>query len=262
MPNEKSNSEPIEEIMNGLDSHEDDESGQSGKKDQEGEGDPKDTEDDEDEEGDEPDTSYRPTGEKKAKKESSSDTVPLSVFLELKRDFKDLKEQLSSDLTNKDIDEFAQAAGIELDIAKKFVKMIQTKTKEEVLQEVEEKIKPVAKNNLAEESIALFEADFEKSIASKYPELAGKKDVFQKIAFSKDFLHLKTLEDIRKEFYPNATKEKKTKKDSPEAGSQGASTKAPENVNFATMDDETYKKVLANPESRTKYYEWLDSQGQ
>lgn len=259
MPGQDKN-EPIDDIMNGL-STQDDKSDKSENKSQKGAGDPEDTEDDDDEEGEEPETSYRPTGEKKTKKESSSETVPLSVFLELKKDFKELKEQLSGDLTNKDIAEFAQAAGIELDVAKRFVTMIQTKTKEDVLQEVEETVKPIAKSSVAEESLSLFEADFEKSISSKYPELAEKKEIFKKIAFSKEFLHLKTLEDIRKEFYPNSTKVKAKKKDSPEKGSQGANDKAPESVNFATMDDETYRKVLANSDSRAKYYEWLDSQG-
>ena len=148
---------------------------------------------------------------------------------------------------------------------KRLASIIVTKANKEAAKEAErvtnERVKPLIIEKASRANTSAFEADFKKNIASKYPELADKVDTFKKIAFSKDFLHLKNLEAIKSEFFPLAkTKEKEVKTDVVEPGSKGGD-KNSEVVDFATLKDNSdlYAKVMANPKARAKYYAWQDA---
>lgn len=213
---------------------------------------------------------YRPSGEddkskgKEKEKETDPEHVPLSVYLELKKDFKDLKKSLETDtLTQKELDELAEESGIDSKVLQKIIATAKIQAKQEAMKEVDERVKPIVSQKLSSDNERFFTEDFEKTIASKYPELADKRETFKRIAFSKDFMHLKTLEDVRKEFYPFAktAKEAAVKTEAPEGGSKGTEGKEPESVDFSKMNEETHKRVLADPKLRAKYYAWQDKQG-
>lgn len=190
------------------------------------------------------------------------DTVPLKVFLEMKKDYKALKaERAGSALTNQSLSEIAEAAGIDEETTKKLVSVISEAVKKETLEEVDSRVKPIVIQKMTADSERFFNEDFEKTIVAKYPELADKKETFKKVAFSKDFLHLSTLEDIRKEFFPAA--KRAVKEDSPEGGSKGAANKGSEEIDFSKVasDQDLHKKVIGDRKLREKYYAWKDSQG-
>lgn len=216
---------------------------------------------------------YRPVEKPKAKEEdeedddedenaSSKNHVPLKTHLALKKKYKELRDSSADDaLTQEDLDELATASGLSIEAVKTFVKVFQSKTKLAAKKEVDSKIAPLLKEKLSSSNEKAFDEDFEKTIVAKYPELKAQKANFKRIAFSKDFIHLKNLEEIRKEFYPSSkpgTVAKKT--DAPEGGSKGAGDKDGE-INFAKMTQEQHAKVLATPALRKKYYAWQDSQG-
>jgi len=210
------------------------------------------------------DTSYRPSTDstKQQKKTLETGTVPLAVFLELKNDFKELKKNLVDDaLTNKELEDFAESSGIDVAKAAQFVEMIKKSAKEEILQEVDARVNPIVSEKITSDNETLFNADFERTIVSKYPELSGMKEKFKAIAFSKDFIHLQTLEDIRKEFFSTVQSQgvDTTKKETTEGGSTGASDKAGEEINFEHPTDAQHAKILADPILREKYYDWQDS---
>lgn len=194
---------------------------------------------------------YRPKDEK------IPDTVPLKKYLDLKKDIKELKEQLgkqsSSNLTLKELEDLADENNLDKGVLKKIADII----KNETLKEADKKIAPILEKERMRESEKAFEKDFKKTILEKYPELKEKKDAFKRIAFSPQFLHLKTLEDIRKEFFDGY--KPKEKKDAVEAGSKGQS-KATETIDFANMTDEQHSKVLADPSTRAEYYKWRETQ--
>lgn len=191
-----------------------------------------------------------------APEKKGADTVPLSKFLELKNELKELKRS-SNSVSSESLESFAEDAGLDIDVVRRMATVIASQAKEEALAEVDSKVRPVLREKQAADNDALFTKDFEKNIVSRYPELADKKEAFKAIAFSKDFLHLKTLEDIRKEFFSSA---KQVKKETFERGSIGADN-LPEDVDFAKMDDETHAKVLADPKLRKEYYAWQDQGG-
>lgn len=212
-------------------------------------------EEEKDEESDEEESSkYRPKSEEKPK-----DTVPLKTFLELKKDYKKLEKELGKDgedLSTKDLESLAEEYNIEPKILKVIVKAASTMT----LKEAQKMIAPLKAKEIEAENTKAFESDFEKSILSKYPHLASKKEQFKNIAFSPDFVHLKNLEDIRKEFFADVEPQKKREKDSPEGGSRGA-IKGDEEIDFDNMTEEQHARVINDPNLRKKYYAHQDAQG-
>jgi hypothetical protein len=203
---------------------------------------------------------YRPSDEKKDKK---PETVPLKKYLDLKAKFKAAQEEGDNlDLSNESLEEFAEEAGLKLPVVKKLAKLIVAQATAEATRAADERVKPLVQERISKESELFFDQDFEKNIATNYPDLAAKKEAFKKIAFSKDFIHLKSLEEIRTEFYPDSNPvSKEAKKDFPEPGSKGGN-KDVERINFASLKENPaqYAKVMKDSEARAKYYEWQDSQ--
>lgn len=187
---------------------------------------------------------------------SGSDSVPLKKYTKVKQRIKELKAQLAerSNLSSEDLADLAKEHNLDEAGLKKIAAII----KKETLKEAEKKIAPIISKQQQVENEKRFDEDFERTIAKKYPALAGKKGQFKRIAFSPDFIHLKTLEDIRKEFYPDVTSE--IKDDNPEGGSSAA-PKETETIDFAKMTPKQHEMVLADPKLRAKYYDWQDKQG-
>jgi hypothetical protein len=205
-------------------------------------------------------TKYRPSDSKEEKK--APQMVPLKKYTDLKAKLRDLQKEEQADLSNETLEEFAEEFGIKPNAVKKLAKLITTQAIEEATRVAEERVKPLVQERVSIDNSKAFEADFQKNIASKYPELATQIEVFRNIAFSKDFIHLKSLEAIKTEFYPNVkASQKEVKKESVEGGSQGAG-KETERIEFATLKDnpKQYAKVMNDPVARGKYYEWQDSQ--
>lgn len=199
---------------------------------------------------------YRPIDDKTPKNE----TVPLKKYLDLKNEIKELRQsgdKSSSNLTLKELEDLAE----EHNVDKTFVQKIANIIKNETLKEADKKIAPILEKERIRESEKAFDKDFKRSILEKYPELKEKRDAFKKIAFSPQFLHLKTLDDIRKEFFDGYKFKGEVKKDTVEGGSQGGN-KGSETVDFTTLhkNPELHAKVLADPKLRTEYYKWKDTQ--
>lgn len=205
--------------------------------------------------------SYRPSEGEKVKKEDK-ETVPLKKYLEVKKDLKKLLSEKESPLNKQTLEEFAEEAGMSLEKVNAFAQIILTQATSAASKVADERIAPIIQEKISRTNQELFDADFEKSIATKYPELASKKEAFQKIAFSKDFLHLKSLEEIKNEFYPDVkpTATKVVKKATPEKGSIGGG-KETERIQFKDLRNNPvqYEKVMKDPIARQKYFDWQDS---
>jgi len=205
---------------------------------------------------------YRPSTEKKVKVDG--EMVPLKKYLDVKKKLAEVrKSNDDSGLSNQTLEEFAEEAGLKPEIARKYAKIIIAEAKAEAIKAADERVQPIVLEKISRENLDAFEQDFEKNIATKYPELAGKKETFKKVAFSKDFLHLKSLEAIKNEFFPDvkATSKEAKKKEEIEGGSKGGN-KETEHIEFATLKNnpDQYKKVMDDPKLRKKYFDWQDSQ--
>jgi hypothetical protein len=207
-------------------------------------------------------STYRPSdGEKEEKGEKSKETVPLDKYLKVKKELKRLQSEQDSPLNNQALEEFAEESGLKLEVVKNLAKIITSQATAEATRVAEERVKPIVLEKMSRTNLEAFEKDFNKSIVAKYPELASKIDIFKKVAFSKEFLHLKNLEEIKNEFFPDVkAPSKEVKKETPEGGSIGGN-KENEKVDFAKLKDnpEQYEKVLKDPVAREAYYSWLNS---
>lgn len=212
------------------------------------------SQDEEDEEDGE--STYRPS-EKKEKQ-----TVPLKKYLDLKDKMKTLKGN-SPEINQQALEEFAEESNLKIDVVKKLAALITSQATKAATKAAEERVAPIVLEKISRENARAFDEDFEKSIIAKYPDLANKKEVFKKIAFSKDFLHLKNLEAIRAEFFPDSkpANTKEVKKSTIEGGSQGGG-KEVEKVDFANLktNPKQYEAVMKDPVARAKYYAWQDEQ--
>lgn len=200
------------------------------------------TEDKETDKEDIPD--YRPRPETKKK----PDNVPFSVFLAEKKKRQEAERRLKEqDKTGDNKDEYGAD---------------ETDTEDLVERKVKEIVSPLMEKQLKAENVKHFEADFERNIASKFPDLKGKKDQFMEIAFNPSLVDkYPTLDSIRQAFWADA-KPANVKKTKTEGGSQGTN-KGTERVDFAKLgsNPELYRKVMADPEQKKKYFAYLDSQG-
>lgn len=204
---------------------------------------------------------YRPQGEEEVVEEKAKEMVPLKKYLDLKNELKELRQKdASPELTNQTLEDFAAEAGLTVAVVTKLANMITAQATTEATRVAEERVKPIVLEKMNKANLDAFELDFNKSIAAKYPELANKIEVFKKVAFSKDFLHLKNLEEIKNEFFPDVKPlQKEVKKGSVEAGSQGGG-KESETIDFAKLKDnpDQYEKVMKDPVARAKYYDWQE----
>lgn len=200
------------------------------------------------------------------KTENKQDMVPLAKHMaeksKLKSEVSSLREELESlkdasktNINSDDLDSLAE----EYDLEPTFVKKLANTMVGLTSKQLESKIAPILQERQANAADSAFEQDFTKNILLKYPELADKKEDFKRFAFSPDFLHLKTLEDIRKNYFNNtSTKVDIVKKETVEYGS-AASVKT-ESIDFSKMTEEQHLKVLKDPKAREKYFAWQEEQ--
>ena len=205
---------------------------------------------------------YRPSTDKKVKVDG--ETVPLKKYLDVKAKLAEVrKANDDSGLSKQTLDEFAEEAGLKPEVARKYAKIIIAEATAEAIKAAEERVAPIVLEKTSRENLDAFEQDFINKIATKYPELAAKKETFKKVAFSKDFLHLKSLEAIKNEFFPDvkAVSKEAAKKEELEGGSKGGN-KEVEHIEFSTLKEspDNYKKVMDDPKLRKKYFDWQDSQ--
>ena len=208
-------------------------------------------------------SSYRPSSETGKKVTVDGETVPLKKYLDVKAKLKELREASTTpELTKKTLDDFAEEAGLKQETVANLVKVITAQAKADAVKAADEKVAPIILEKQSRSSLDAFDQDFEKRIASKYPELAKYKDNFKKVAFSKDFLHLKSLDDIKNEFYPDyQPAEKEVNKEVIEGGSKGGN-KETTVIDFSTLKDheDQYERVMKDDSLRKKYYAWQDTQ--
>lgn len=210
------------------------------------------------------------------KKKETSDVVPLKKYLDKKLKIKDLEREIA-DLKNKhqsgnnsfnskDLDDLAEEFGANPEALKKLAAVLTPKQNADLeakVAKLEETNKLLLAKDQRRDQEKLFDKHFKEKIVKNYPELKDKKSLFKQVWFSPTFPDLKTLDDIRKEFFPHIKEVEKqggVKKESLEPGS-GGTTKGAKVIDFAKMTDEQHIEVLKDPELKAKYYEWLDSKG-
>jgi len=211
-----------------------------------------------------------------SKPSKTDEVVPLKKYLDKKTKIKELEGTVSelngklaelnskTLINNNDLDKFIEEFGLNPEATKKLAAILTPKQNanlEKKLAELEESNKSLLQKEERRDQKKQFEKHFKDKIIAKYPELKEKKSLFKQVWFSPTFPHLKTLEDIKTEFFPHIKGvETGVKKESLESGSGGQS-KGVKEIDFSKMTDEQHLEVLKDKDLKAKYYAWSDSQG-
>lgn len=183
------------------------------------------------------------------------EAVPLHVHKkvrdELKAENRQLRQLLASQNPSQTkIDDIASRWGVPAEDVKALAEAI----KSDSTKEIDQKYSELLEQQKREKVDKAFNDEFEKKIASQYPQLAGKKEQIKALAFTKPFLN-KPLDEIAQEVYGDLLPKGKVEQARPASDKQG------EVIDFQKLTDEQLNEVMKNPEAKKKYFDYLDKVG-
>lgn len=194
------------------------------------------------------------------------ETVPLSTYLEIKKEnkalaksLKDLEKRIDEGATKKevasDIKALADKHGIDADFLEEFAATVKAKADSEVDEKISSKLKPLEEKERKQKINAVFDEHFAKALAQA-PEYDGvvNKEVIKSLSLNAANAN-KTFIQIIEEAYGHLITGKRS--------IDQASTRAGKNdslevdVDRARKDQEYFREVMANPTLKKKYNESL-----
>jgi len=192
-------------------------------------------------------------------------TVPESVFLEEKRERKELSKQvkeltkLIEDGANKkevssDIKAIADEFGLTEGAVEKLIRKVGEQTKSEYDKEIEAKLRPLQEKEKSENVDKTFNDHFEKLMESmpEYKDIASR-DVIKSLSLDPKNAN-KTFSKILEESYGHLVTGRKTLETTQARGGNSDTS-----IDFdKARKDQTYlSEILANPDTKAKYNEGL-----
>lgn len=197
------------------------------------------------------------------KPKKAPDTVPLSVYLELKEDLKTLKQEIKESKSTKRDDVVARGVG-ELaqrypDVNEDFIKDMLSSATAEATRKIEEKYSPIIERQEVEKKqIAFdraFDSLFEKTMLEN-PDLPKTvdKELVKELASTPKYKNV-PLATILTKMY-GATVQGKS---SSENDTRSAPDLVDDVVSYDKITEEQRRAILANPKARQKYFAYLDT---
>jgi hypothetical protein len=194
-------------------------------------------------------------------------TVPEAVFLEEKRERKELAKELkeikklledgaSTKEVSADVKDIAEEFGLTEQAVSKLIAKVGEQTKAEYEKEIEAKLKPIQAKERAENVDKAFNEQFDK-LMEAMPEFKGiaSKDVIRTLASDPKNAN-KTFGKILEESYGHLVTGKKTIDNT---SARGGVSDAPIDTKRMIHDMEYYKEVMANPELKKQYNDTISS---
>lgn len=194
--------------------------------------------------------------------QKKDDSVPLSTFLEMKkenkelaRQMKDLKKSIEQGASRKEVSTDLQALsekhGVDADFLQEFAETVRAQSQAEV----EEKLKPLKEGERAKKIDEAFSTHFQKAMA-QVPEFEGivNRDVIKTLSLNPANAN-KTFIQIIEESYGHLVQGKRTL--------DTATTRAGKNdsldvdMDRAKKDSTYFNDVMANPTLKKKYNDTL-----
>jgi predicted DNA-binding protein YlxM (UPF0122 family) len=188
-------------------------------------------------------------------------TVPEAVFLEEKRERKELSKQvkeltklIEEGATKKevtaDVKDIAEEFGLSEQAVAKLIAKVGEQTKAEYEKEVEAKLKPIQDKERSEAVDKTFTEHFDK-LMEAMPEYKNivNKDVIKTLSLDPKNAN-KTFAKILEESYGHLVVGKKTLE---KTQARGGVSDAPIDAKRMIHDMEYYKEVMANPELKKQY---------
>lgn len=202
--------------------------------------------------------------EEKSNETKTPDTVPLSVYLELKDDFKTLKREIKE--ASSANQEKIEARGLsELtqkypDVSPEFIQDMLNSATKEATKKIEEKYTPIIQKQEIEkkqmEFDRAFDNLFEKTLQEN-PELPSTidKELVKELALTPKYRNV-PLSEILIKMYASP----QTGKASSENDMRSSSDRVSDVVDFGKISDEQRKAIMEDPKVRQKYFDYLDTQ--
>jgi 3-methyladenine DNA glycosylase AlkC len=199
--------------------------------------------------------------------ETKAKTVPEAVFLEEKRERKELAKELkeikklledgaSHKEVSDDVRDIAEEFGLTEQAVSKLIAKVGEQTKAEYDKEIEAKLRPIQERERAENVQKTFDAHFEK-LMEAMPEFKGiaTKDAIRALSLDPRNAN-KTFAKILEESYGHLVVGKKTLE---KTEARGGVSDAPVDTKRMIHDMEYYKEVMANPELKKQYNDSMAS---
>lgn len=204
------------------------------------------------------------TKETKDTVEKNPDTVPLSVFLDLKQDVKELRKALKE--ANDSKKDSIQVEGLEdletkyPDVDKNFLRDILGLSTKQVEAKFEEKFTPIIKEADAKRQQEAFDKAFDRvfdKALKDNPDLPETvdKEAIKALALTPAYKNT-PVADILTKIYGNSKGTSSSENDMRTAGD-----KTDDIVSFENLSEAQRQAVMADDKSRAKYFAWLDANG-
>lgn len=191
----------------------------------------------------------------KSEPKKKPESVPMSVFLELKKELKELKgKSQEGKVVDSSIEEIAKQYDVDEGFVNKLANAIKTSTVKEFDEKYSTKIKEFEREKITEKNNKVFDDVFEKTLEAM-PEMKGivNKDAIKALAFNPGNSK-KTLSQIIEEVYGNTVVGKKTI----ETAQPVSGSRSEVKVDFTKAGDPAvYAQIKADPELRKQYNEFL-----
>lgn len=198
--------------------------------------------------------SEEPEVEEKPKPKEKPKTVPIEVFLELKKELKELKNKSVSTIDeDSSIEEIAEEFDVNVEFVNKLANAIKTST----VKDFEKKNEALLKQERAKAEQEKREKKFDELYAKSLeinPHLKdiANKEIIKQLALNPNNAK-KTCSQLLEEVYGHTVQGKRTIETS-----QPNSSEKTESVDFTKAGDPAvYAKIKADPELRKQYNEFL-----
>lgn len=192
-------------------------------------------------------------------------TVPLSVYLALKDDVKELKqiikESSKSEKSSVTIEGIKDLTKKYPDVNEEFLQDILTSATKNAQAEIDKEYKPIIQKQEEERTKKAFDEAFDKvfdKALKDNPDLPKNidKNVIKALALTPEY-KTKPIGEILKTLY---TSEDTDGKNSSENEMRNNADRVDDIVNFDKITPEQRKAVMADPVARAKYFKFLDTQ--
>jgi len=182
-------------------------------------------------------------------------TVPIELFLELKKELKDLKNSKSeSVISNSSIDTIInEYPDVDSDFIKKLANAVESSTVNKFEEKYSTKISELENISKRESQSKKFNDLYNKTIESMpYLKDIANKEILKQLATSPENAN-KTMPQLVEEVYGHTVQGKKTMETAQPNGGRGDET-----VNFAEAGNpEVYAKIKADPKLHKEYREYV-----
>jgi len=197
------------------------------------------------------------------KAEPATETVPLSVYLSLKDDVKELRKEIkeakNSEKSTVVLDGVEDLAKKYPDVSKDFINDILSSATSKAQKEIDSKYSPIIEKVEQEKKLETFNKAFDKvydKALSDNPDLPANidKEAIKTLSLTPAYKNT-PISEILLKLYGTVEKGKETTENNMRtAGDSGEQV-----INFDKMTVEQRARVMDDPEARKKYFAYLDT---